>query len=354
MILPSPANLAVGVGIALCAVQTAIFSGLNLAIFSVSRLRLEVEAAGRSRDAARLLRVRADSNFALATILWGNVATNVLLTLLSGTILTGVGAFIFSTVVITILGEIIPQAYFSRNALRIASRLTAFIKFYQVFLFVVAKPTALLLDWWLGPETMALFRERDFQALMAKHVEAGTDVGRIEAKGALNFLDLDDIAALKEGEPVDPRSIVTLPVVDGRPALPKFERAASDPFLRQISASGRKWTIFVDQFGAPQMVLDAHHFLHDVLFEEMPVKVEAYWHRPIVVTDPAARLGEVIGLLKVSPEQAENDLIDHDVILVWGGQRRIITGADLFGRLLRGIAKVEVPRQVGSRKSLPD
>jgi CBS domain containing-hemolysin-like protein len=101
MILPSPANLAVGVGIAFCTVQTGIFSGLNLAIFSVSRLRLEVEAAGGSKDAERLLRVRADSHFALATILWGNVATNVLLTLLSGTILTGAGAFVFSTVVIT-------------------------------------------------------------------------------------------------------------------------------------------------------------------------------------------------------------------------------------------------------------
>ena len=60
--------------------------------------------------------LRANSNFTLATILWGNVATNVLLTLLSESVLAGVGAFVFSTVVITFLGEIIPQAYFSRNA----------------------------------------------------------------------------------------------------------------------------------------------------------------------------------------------------------------------------------------------
>ena len=30
-------------GIALCAVQAALFSGLNLAVFSISRLRLEVQ-----------------------------------------------------------------------------------------------------------------------------------------------------------------------------------------------------------------------------------------------------------------------------------------------------------------------
>jgi len=40
----SPANVFVWIGIALCITQSAIFSGLNLAIFSISKLRLEVEA----------------------------------------------------------------------------------------------------------------------------------------------------------------------------------------------------------------------------------------------------------------------------------------------------------------------
>jgi metal transporter CNNM len=31
-------------------------------------------------------------------------------------------------------------------------------------------------------------------------------------------------------------------------------------------------------------------------------------------------------------------VIDNDHILIWGEQKRIITGADLLGRLLRGIA----------------
>jgi metal transporter CNNM len=48
-------------------------------------------------------------------------------------------------------------------------------------------------------------------------------------------------------------------------------------------------------------------------------------------------LGEVIGRMKVKPEHPEDDVIDDDLILVWGIQRRIITGADLLGRLLRGI-----------------
>lgn len=45
-------------GIAFCLSQSALFSGLNLAIFSVSRLRLEVRAASGDRDAARVLALR--------------------------------------------------------------------------------------------------------------------------------------------------------------------------------------------------------------------------------------------------------------------------------------------------------
>src|ERR1700736_3546975 len=103
-------------GIVLCTTQSAIFAGLNLAVFSVSKLRLEVEAARGNHDAVIVMELRRDSNFTLATILWGNVTINVLLTLLSASVLTGVAAFIFSTFVITFFGDIIPQAYFARHA----------------------------------------------------------------------------------------------------------------------------------------------------------------------------------------------------------------------------------------------
>jgi metal transporter CNNM len=170
---------------------------------------------------------------------------------------------------------------------------------------------------------------------------ANTDLGKVEAVGAVNFLDLDNISVLDEGEQVDPRSIISLPVAAARPVLPKFARTANDPFLRQRDVSGRKWVIFVDQNQTPCMVLDAHHFLRDVLFNEVSVGPEPYWHRPIIVTNMNARLGDVIGLMKMKPEHPEDDVIDQDLILVWGSQRRIITGADLLGRLLRGIVTRE-------------
>jgi metal transporter CNNM len=337
------AQLLIWTSIAFCITQSAVFSGLNLAIFSVSKLRLEVEAASGNADAIRVLDLRKDSNFTLATIVWGNVVTNVLLTLLSDSVLAGLGAFVFSTVAITVFGDIVPQAYFSRNALRMAGKLRPLLGVYKVMLFPVAKPTAALLNWWLGPEGITLLRERDFRALLARHGGTeGADVGQLEAIGALNFLDLDDIPVLEEGELIDPLSIVTLPNLNQRPALPAFERSPTDPFLRQLDASRKKWVIITDETGQPGWVLDADHFLRDALFNEAALDLEIYWHRPLIVSDMTARLGDVMGRLRFRPKHSEDDVIDNDLILIWGKQKRIITGSDLLGRLLRGISINEV------------
>ena len=342
---PFLGNVLVWIGIALCISQSAVFSGLNLAIFSISKLRLEVEVAGGNRDALALLALRKDLNLTLATVLWGNVTINVLLTLLSDSVLAGIEAFAFSTIVITLFGEIIPQAYFSRNALRMAARLTPLLNLYQAGLFPIAKPTAIILNWWLGPEGITFLRERDFRALITRHAgAAGADVGHLEAIGALNFLDLDDILVVDEGESVDPRSVIVLPFENERPLLPKFDRSPDDPFLRCLNASGKKWVIITDASGRPSFVLDAHHFLRNSLFNTMSVDPEIYWHRPIIISDLSTPLGSVIGRMKVKPEHPEDDVIDNDLILIWGDEKRIITGADLLGRLLRGIVTRDAVR----------
>jgi len=50
-------------------------------------------------------------------------------------------------------------------------------------------------------------------------------------------------------------------------------------------------------------------------------------------------------LVKVVPQRPDDDVIEHDLILVWGARKRIITGSDLLGRLLRGIATVQPRRR---------
>jgi metal transporter CNNM len=105
-----------------------------------------------------------------------------------------------------------------------------------------------------------------------------------------------------------------------------------------LDASRKKWVIIVDGAGQPGWVMDADHFLRDALFNEIALNLEVYWHRPVIVSQTNARLGDVLGRMKVRPEHPEDDVIDNDLILVWGEQKRIITGSDILGRLLRGIS----------------
>jgi hypothetical protein len=326
----------VWLGIVFCLTQSAMFSGLNLAFFGLSRLQLEVEAETNPK-AKRVLAMREDSNFLLTTILWGNVGINVLLTLLSSSVLAGVFAFLFSTVAITFLGEIIPQAYFSRNALRMASLLGPVLRLYQFILYPVAKPSARMLDAWLGKESPSYFREQVIRDILLKHVKHhDSDVDDVEGIGALNFLDIDDLWASEEGENVDQESILKLPVVIDLPQIPDYRNAGDDPFLQSVNKSGRKWVILADLEGEPLLVLDADGFLRDALLGAGPVDAYQYCHRPVLVKGSNTNLGSVIRLMTQSKIDSHG-VIENDVVLIWSSKPRIITGADLFDRLLHGI-----------------
>ncbi|WP_219988875.1 DUF21 domain-containing protein, partial [Leucothrix pacifica] len=321
--------------------QSAMFSGLNLAFFSLNRLQLEVLTSDGDVHAKKVLRMRRDSNFLLTTILWGNVGINVLLTLLSDSVLTGMSAFIFSTAFITIFGEITPQAYFSRNALRMASMLAPVLRFYQILLYVVAKPCAKFLDMWLGVEGIDYMRERDIREIIKKHVEADeAEVEHIEGIGALNFLQIDDLAVSKEGEDIDPLSLISLHTKLDLPIIPDFTATPQDEFLRRVEKSGHKWVILTDESDIPHLVMDADGFLRAALFQNTEtVNFYQYCHRPIIVHDPEMPLGDLLSRLKSDTEEDSDAVIDKDIILLWTEeQKRIITGADILGRLLRGIA----------------
>lgn len=328
------------VGIVFCVSQSAMFSGLNLAFFSITKLHLEIESNKNNPEALKVARLRKDSNFLLTTILWGNVGINVLLTLLSSSVMMGAAAFIFSTFVITFFGEIIPQAYFSRHALKTASLLSPVLRFYQILLYPVAKPSAVALDKWLGPEAVQFIKEKDFRELLKIHIYSEeTDIEEIEGKGALNFLAIDDLPVVKEGETVDPNSVIQLPFAGDKPIFPEMALSATDPFLKSIQASHKKWVVITDGNGEPKATLNSGSFVQAALFGGAPLNPLHYCHRPIIVKDERATLGEVIPTLNVQPQRSDDDVIDKDIILFWGSQKRIITGSDILGRLMRGIVQ---------------
>lgn len=325
-------------GILFCVSQSAIFSGLNLAYFSITKLRLEIEIKNGNTAAARIAGLRQDANFLLATILWGNVGINVLLTLLSNSVMAGLTAFVFSTFVITFLGEIIPQAYFSRNAMRMGALMTPVIRFYQVLLYPVAKPTALFLDRWLGGESMQFYQEKDLRELLQIHVDASeTNIAKFEGHGALNFLDLDDLTLTEEGEALVPESIIALEFEDGRPVFPPIAPYPEDPFLRRVNRAHKKWIVLTNMQGEPRLTLDSDAFLRAALFSSEQLDPLEHCHRPIVFYDSKKSLADAISLFHVESEKPGDDVIDKDIILYWGERKQVITGSDILGRLLRGI-----------------
>ena len=333
-------NTLIWIGVVFCISQSAMFSGLNLAFFSISKLRLEIESKNNNKQALKIARLREDSNFLLTTILWGNVGINVLLALLSNSVMAGVIAFIFSTCVITCLGEIIPQAYFSRNALKTASLLTPILRFYQILLYPFAKPTAFFLDKWLGSEAIGYFKEKDFRELIKMHVDSPTsDIQKVEGRGALNFFAIDDLPVIEEGEIIDPKSIITLAFVNNKPVFPEINNSCEDPFLKSIQEPRKKWIILTNMEGDPQIALNSESFLRSALFDGPDFNPFLFCHRPIIIRDDNVLIGDAINKFKVHPERSDDDVIDEDIMLFWSSEKRIITGSDILGRLLRGIAQ---------------
>lgn len=325
-------------GIIVCLCHSAMFSGLNLAFFSLSRLRLEAEASTGNQNAARILVLRRDANFLLTTILWGNVGINVLLTLLSNSVMAGVVAFAFSTFAITFAGEIIPQAYFSRHAMKMASLLSPVMRFYQYVLYPVAKPSAWMLDTFLGPESIVFMKERQLKGVIAQHIDSDhAEIDQIEGQGALNFLDIDDVPISDEGEMIDPLSVISLPTKVDLPIFPDVQ-SQDDAFVRAINASGHKWVIITDESERPQLLLDADSYLRAIMSDVSTVDPYDHCHRPVVVQDPERPLGHIILALKDGLAVENDSAIEKDIVLLWMPERkRVITGADLLGRLLRGI-----------------
>jgi len=329
------------IGIVFCIIQSAIFSGLNLAFFSLSRLQLEVEAKDGNSDAVKILALREDANYLLTTILWGNVSINVTLTLLSDSVMAGVYSFLFSTFAITFLGEIFPQAYFSRNALKMGAFFSPVIKFYQTVLFFVAKPSAILLDGWLGKEGITYFREEQLKAIIKAHAEANeSEMVHVEGVGALNFLEIDKVSVREEGEALDPDSVIELECKLDLPIIPAHNTPEGQAFAEKVNVSGHKWVVLVDRNNEPQLVLDADGYLRALFFVKDDFDEYSFCHRPVVVNDTNCTLGTALHELKIGAdlEHSSTDVLNHDLVLVWTeDEKRVITGADVMGRLLKGI-----------------
>ena len=164
------------------------------------------------------------------------------------------------------------------------------------------------------------------------------EIDYIEGRGALNFLDIDDVPIAEEGQVVDPTSLVALECKVDLPLIPETADPSFKAFVNQVNISRKKWVILTDPAGLPRLILDADAYLRDVLDDYEDMDAYLYCHRPIIIDDPERPLGFVMADFRAGMADSSDEAIAKDVVLLWtDNNKRVVTGADLLGRLLQGI-----------------
>ncbi len=178
---------------------SAIFSGLTLGFFSLNKEDLERKAKLGNEDAQKVYNLRKRGNLLLCTLLIGNVAVNSALAIFLGNIASGIVAGLIATSLIVVFGEIIPQAIFSRHALKLGAKLTWLVRAFTFIFYPISWPIAWALDKGLGEEMSTIYSKRELIKIIEDHEDSSqSDIDVDEesiVKGALSYSSktVDDI-----------------------------------------------------------------------------------------------------------------------------------------------------------------
>lgn len=170
---------------------SGIFSGLNIGLLSLNVTELERKIKLGNKDAETILKVRKNGNLLLTVILLGNVAVNSTMAIFLGGISSGIVAGVISTMLIVVFGEIIPQAIFSRYALKYGSKLVWLIQMFTYILYPICKPISFALDKVLGKELPTVWDKSELKEIIKDHEDMSeSDVDADEERivlGALTY-----------------------------------------------------------------------------------------------------------------------------------------------------------------------
>lgn len=172
---------------------SGIFSGLTLGFFSLSKDDIFRKAELGDKRAKKIYSVRKNGNLLLTTLLIGNVAVNATLSIYLGSITSGFTAGLIATALIVIFGEIVPQASFSRYAMKIGGRLVWLTRIFIVIFLPVSWPIAWVLNKILGKEINNVYSKKELAKMIEEHEDSrASDIDADEEriiKGALSYSD---------------------------------------------------------------------------------------------------------------------------------------------------------------------
>lgn len=192
--------------IILLTVASGYYSGLILGLMSLNPFELERKKSLGDKQAKIVYPLRKQGNLLLVSLVFGTTVVNAILTVYLGHIATGLIAVIVATLLIMIFGTLLPQALFSRVALKTGAASAPFVKATIWISKPICMPIAWLLDRWLGQELPTFYSKQELIEIVKEH-EVSPD-SAIEAdeerivRGALSFGDR------KAQEIMVPRSMV--------------------------------------------------------------------------------------------------------------------------------------------------
>lgn len=167
---------------------SAICSGLNIAIMSLKTKELERQAKLGNKDAKKVYGFRKNPHLTLASILLSCVALNSATALVLGNKLNGLLAGLISTLLLVVFAELMPQAIFTKNALKICAKFSPFMKAMVFLTYPVAKPLQIFMDRLFGAdEEHRLHSRRELGLMINEHL----------GDGASSELDEDEVEIIR-------------------------------------------------------------------------------------------------------------------------------------------------------------
>lgn len=148
---------------------SAVCSGLNVALMSLSIDDLRRKSKLGNARAQQVYPFRKNTHLSLAAILLTNVAAVSATSLVLESVLFGLLAGLITTVTMVIFGEIFPQALFSRKALYYTALFTPALRFMIIVTYPISKPLQILLDLLFEQPSSQLHTRQELGILIREH-----------------------------------------------------------------------------------------------------------------------------------------------------------------------------------------